>query len=115
MREFMSELIFSVKSGSTDEIYEVRASRNGSDLKITCTCRAGISGTYCKHRFSLLSGEVTDLLSGNHDDIEALKLLLSGTDVEQCINLVVKAEAELEIAKSKLSIEKKKLGKAMCF
>lgn len=75
---------FSVQ-GSAAEPYVIEFWREGSNLRSTCTCQAGVRGMACKHRLSFLSGDVTDLVSQNVGDLARLRDLSKGTDVEAAL------------------------------
>jgi hypothetical protein len=74
------QLSFRVK-GSAPEPYEVTFTRSGNNLTTTCTCPAGKNGQYCKHRFGLMEGDLSALVSTNTGDIPKLHELILGTDV----------------------------------
>ena len=99
--------------GSGGNAYEVDFKRYGNNLTGTCTCRAGEMGMYCKHRFALMEGEVTNLLSENTDDVYRLNDMITGTDVEAAIEAVRIAEKAADAAKKELSSRKKALARAM--
>ena len=100
-------------TGSSGDIYEIVATRDGINFRMSCTCEAGQHGMYCKHRFSLMNGDITSLLSENSDDVARLKDLLNGTDVERRYKIVCDLEAEKMRIDSKLKFEKKALAKEM--
>jgi len=80
---------------------------------MTCTCEAGNNGLCCKHRFALLDGDNSALLSANHDDVLLLRNLIAGTDVERRYELVRALERQKEKLDSKLRLEKKALAREM--
>lgn len=102
-----------VVKGSGENEYVVEASKESDKLFISCTCPAGVNGTYCKHRFALLDGDKRALLSGNGADVEKLGSWLVGSDVEAVILTVRKLESELAVFKRMLTREKKNLARAM--
>lgn len=81
---------FSVQ-GSEEVPYQVAFWREDTNLKSSCTCRAGKSRYACKHRFAMLEADVTDLVSGNYDDIDKLQELIQGTDVAHAYKPVLEA------------------------
>ena len=99
--------------GSESKPYVVEFSRTENHLRATCTCRAGSVGQYCKHRFNLLSGEVTGLVSENSDDVNKLPAMLASSDVKEALDMVIKAEADFEEAKKKLQGMKHRLARIM--
>ena len=99
--------------GSAVEPYVVIIERNGSNLRATCDCAAGVKGQYCKHRFSLFKGSDAGVVGGDRDKIRELPALVSGTDVERAMHLLAVAEvAELE-AKKEVSLAKQAVARAM--
>lgn len=93
------KLTFKVQ-GSASDPYTCEFWREGENLSSSCTCPAGEKGMYCKHRLSLIAGEITNLVSKNISDIEVLKKMVLGTDVEKAIKLVKKSEEASEKLKS---------------
>lgn len=88
-------LKFLVK-GSAKEPYRVTFWREENNFRSACTCPAGKKGSYCKHRFQLLDGDVTNLVSENLDDLVLLSTMIEGTDVDEIyekFNLIKKYEA----------------------
>lgn len=69
--------------GSAKEPYRVTFWREENDFRSACTCPAGKKGSYCKHRFQLLDGDPTNLVSENLDDLTLLPTMLKGTDVDE--------------------------------
>ncbi len=67
--------------GSAAEPYRVSFWRVGDNVKSTCTCQAGKNGLACKHRLSLLDGDVTNLVSSSPDSFQELQRMLEGSDV----------------------------------
>lgn len=64
------ELTISIQ-GSAAEPYQVRITREGSNVTCRCTCRAGAFGALCKHQLAVLTTPT-----------DALRELLHGSDVE---------------------------------
>ena len=110
--EMGDELVFVVK-GSRGDHYTVRASREDDNLTMTCTCRAGEVGIHCKHRLSLLMGDVSRLVSGNEEDVERLREMYAGSDVEHYVEQLRTAEEELKVAQAKVKALRKALGRAL--
>jgi DNA polymerase-3 subunit epsilon len=63
--------------GSSGNRYAVTLEDRHAGPHLRCTCMAGRYGTLCRHVKSLLAGDITDLLSGNHADVEALRLRMT--------------------------------------
>ncbi len=72
-------LSFAVK-GRRGDRYAVTLEDRATGLRLRCTCMAGRYGTTCRHVTALLDGDVTDLLSGNHDDVERLRLRMAAAE-----------------------------------
>ena len=90
--------------GREQEAYQVTFWREGTNLKSSCTCRAGKSRYACKHRFAMLEADVTNLASGNYDDIGALQSLIQGTDVALAYKPVYEALVAQNFIKSLMHI-----------
>jgi len=108
----MDKLIFSVL-GSKGDIYEIAFEKTENKLHAFCTCQAGQSGTYCKHRFGLMNGEYDRLVSRNVDDLEHLREMLDGSELEAKYNAVVEAERAHAASKRRLDAAKVDLARAM--
>jgi uncharacterized Zn finger protein len=99
--------------GSEGDEYTVVFQVTGTNANAFCTCAAGASGQYCKHRFALMDGDVSRLLSSNTVDVVRLKSLIQGTDLKVAYDRVLKAAADFAIAKRELDTAKKALAKVM--
>lgn len=108
----MQSLEFLVK-GSTGNEYKVRFERVGENINGYCSCPAGENGMYCKHRFSLMDGVVDDLISENTNDVERLKELMAGTDVEKVYIEVLAVQAEYNQLDARLKALKRALAQSM--
>lgn len=76
-----SERIEFLVQGSASELYRAAFWRVGDNVKSSCTCQAGKNGLACKHRLSLLDGDVTNLVSSSPDSFLKLQRMLEGSDV----------------------------------
>jgi len=90
--------------GSEAVPYQVTFWREGKNLRSSCTCRAGKSRYACKHRFAMLEADVTNLVSGNYDDIGTLQELIQGTDVALAYKPVFEALVAQQLIKSLMPI-----------
>jgi DNA polymerase III subunit epsilon len=68
-------LAFTVE-GSTGNAYAIAVDRAREGLHARCTCTAGRMFQRCRHVTALLDGDVTDLRSDNHDDVERLRRMV---------------------------------------
>lgn len=105
-------LVFLVQ-GSKGDDYTVTFIRNGLRAHAFCTCQAGQNGQYCNHRISLLDGDVSSLVSENVEDMERLKLLIAGSDLESAYRAMCAATSTFDNAKNDLYKAKRVLAKAM--
>ncbi|WP_293957973.1 hypothetical protein [uncultured Fusobacterium sp.] len=81
--------------GSAKEPYKVTFWREKDNFRSACTCPAGKKGMYCKHRFQLLEGDTSNLVSENIKDLSFLPEMFSGSDVAEIydeFNLLKKQE-----------------------
>jgi hypothetical protein len=108
----MERIDFLVK-GSSPEPYQVTFMKKGTNISAYCTCPAGVNGQYCKHRFGILVGSSTNVISANADDIALVSSWLPGSDIEAAWVEMKRLEHEAEQIKSQLSNAKKVLAKAM--
>lgn len=76
-----SERIEFLVQGSASEPYRAAFWRVSDNVKSSCTCQAGKNGLACKHRLSLLDGDVTNLVSSSPDSFLKLQRMLEGSDV----------------------------------
>ena len=111
-KKTMQQLRFTVEGSKGDE-YQILFEREGDNLDVFCTCPAGDNGMYCKHRFALMEGDVTKLLSENENEVPAIKDMLAGTDVEAAYNQVKEIQAQHDEISARLKTAKKVLAKAM--
>lgn len=108
----MNTLTFQVQ-GSGVQPYTVTFRRVGINLTARCTCPAGMKGTYCKHRFRILRGDTEGVIGDRFDDCQTVASWLAGTDVEQAMLELSKAEAVLGNATSKVDALKLRLAIAL--
>ena len=100
--------------GSESEPYEVTFTRQDNHrLTAFCTCQAGQNGTYCKHRFNLLDGVLTGVVSGNESDLGILASWLPGSTLSECLADLAEAERQRQVADGRVKKAKRKLADAM--
>ena len=109
----MSETLEFVVLGSRGDAYVVTAVRDGPAIAIACSCRAGEMNQLCRHRLSLLDGDVSDLDSGNEADVETLRRWLPGTQTGVAVDALATAESTFEAAKRELAARKKALARVL--
>jgi DNA polymerase-3 subunit epsilon len=76
----LAGLHFAVR-GSSGNRYAVTLEDRSNGPHLRCTCMAGRYGTRCRHVKALLDGDITDLLSSNHADVEVLRVRMTATGV----------------------------------
>ena len=108
----MLELL--IESSRTGEHYAVTFTREGTNLRTSCTCPAGQKGIHCKHRLSLLAGDLSSIVGEVPADIGAqLAALLPGSDVERVLEQLRVAEAGVTAAQAEVKRVKKALDRVM--
>ena len=108
----MEEINFLVK-GSSPEPYELTFVKDGDSLTAICTCPAGTYGNFCKHRISILDGDISAIVSDNAELAKTVLAWLAGTDVEAALSELRAAEAAGEPSKQAVADAKRKLARAM--
>ena len=103
---------FEVHSSSSDEIYQLAATRAGAGVRFTCNCPAGALGQACKHRLALLEGDVTNL-SGDTSGIERLQEMVRGSKIMQRMQELAALDQELASLKKRQRAVKAALGREM--
>ena len=100
--------------GSQPEPYVVRFVRHAADhMTATCTCPTGSKGTYCMHRFAVLAGVDTGIVSPNKDDVPTVRAWLPGSDMAAALEGVHEAELALIYAETALAKARGQLARAM--
>lgn len=99
--------------GSSPTPYKVKFTKTGSNLSAFCTCPAGLHGQYCKHRFRILGGDATGIISNNLEDVTTVASWTTGSDVEVAIKRMNELESNLKTIEAELSKLKKQVAKAM--
>ena len=100
--------------GSTGTPYTATFSREGNNLKTSCTCPAGESRMHCKHRLALFDGDITQVRGDAPPDLaRQIAEMLQGTDVAQALAVLADAERAAEAAKADLKRATKALDRVM--
>lgn len=97
--------------GSQGDEYRVAFEVREGGATATCTCPAGGNRVWCKHRTSLLGGDVSRLMGGEQADLAALRDALRGTDLETAHARTLQAEAAVVAAKRDLEAAKRALAR----
>lgn len=111
----MNKLLFQVQ-GSQPQPYLVEVTRlTNNEVAIYCDCPAGVSGTHCKHRVSILLGDVSTLKWDAKTDknLQILKEWLPSTKLEQALADMLHTEKRLEDLKVEFKNQKRKLARIM--
>jgi uncharacterized Zn finger protein len=108
----VERLAFTVEGSRGDE-YRIAFEIDREKAAAFCTCQAGNNGLACKHRTGLMDGDVSDLLSGNPEDVTRLRTLLQGTNLAAVYEWAQRAEAAATEAKKELESAKRALSKLM--
>ncbi|MCL7755101.1 hypothetical protein [Polaribacter sp. Z022] len=101
-----------IKSSSSDEVYTVTFMIENNLTSINCNCRAGQVKMLCKHRLSLLDGDISSLADESQIPILSKTLeLISNEKISDLYTELNQVESELK----KLNSLKKKLRKEIGF
>lgn len=108
----MKEIEFLVQ-GSSPEPYRVTFIKDKHNLNAYYTCPAGENGQHCKHRFAILAGDGSAIVSKNKDQVATVKVWLPGTELENALVKLAEAEHDYDTAKERLTTAKRKIAQAM--
>ena len=106
----MVRMEFVVEGSQSDE-YVVAFEIIDRTAKAACTCAAGTSGLFCKHRTALLDGDVSRLRSGNTSEVARLGPLLQNSDLGTGYARLQAATETCDKAKRMLDAAKKQLAR----
>lgn len=106
IREFLVQ-------GSEPSPYKVVFKRNGTNLKATCSCRAGVIGIVCKHRLAILDDNSGDVVSENIDQVAEVAAWAVGSSVGEAISELASLEADKKSIENKIRRAKKLVAKAL--
>ena len=100
--------------GSTGTRYVASFIRVGDSLKTSCTCQAGERQMHCKHRLSLIDGDITKVRGNVPPDLaQQIAAMVNGTEVDAALLALASAEVEAKTASEKLRRAKKTLDRVM--
>ena len=108
----MSKIVFRVQ-GSKSNPYTVTFENMGGNVKALCDCAAGKNGQACKHRSRILSGDSTDIVSSNVNEVAIVSSWSEGGQVEKLQTEIQLKEAQLSKLEKEISQLRKKISKAM--
>lgn len=99
--------------GSKPGPYKVVVEKDGTNLKASCTCRAGIFGQLCKHRLFLLNGAIDGIVSANIAEAGEVVSWLAGSDAAPAISELASLEAEKKTLEARIKRAKKAVTLAL--
>lgn len=102
---------FEATSESSGEVYLMEFSKAGDKVKFGCTCKAGQSGQYCKHRIAILEGDVANLDERDALKANAVRELIIDTEIQAMLTELAELQSEIEAKKRQHKKLKTKLGK----
>lgn len=108
-------LRFSVM-GDNGDLHEVVIERDSVDignLQAHCSCGDAQHGDLCAHRFEVLEGDISNVVSENLDDVQMLREWIKGSDIEVAMQNLSKAKTELKLAFEKVEHCRKILVRRM--
>lgn len=96
----MEKMIKFLVQGSGKEPYRCTFWKvDDYDLHSACTCPAGKKGQYCKHRFALLEGDITNVVNYSEEDFKELQEMLKSSDIADFYDEFAKAKTGEKISK----------------
>ena len=96
----MEKMIKFLVQGSGKEPYRCTFWKvDDYDLHSACTCPAGKKGQYCKHRFALLEGDITNVVDYSEEDFKELQEMLKSSDISDFYDEFAKAKTGEKISK----------------
>lgn len=96
----MEKMIKFLVQGSGKEPYRCTFWKvDNYDLHSACTCPAGKKGQYCKHRFALLEGDITNVVDYSEEDFKELQEMLKSSDIADFYDEFAKAKTGEKISK----------------
>ena len=92
--------------GSEGDLYQIAFVQTPHGLIVSCTCKAGQNGMFCRHRLQLMAGDKSDLEDTSRlQELDAVLDWPEFTEIRKSINElneVQKKIDELDRVKSKL-------------
>jgi len=108
----MRHIEFTIR-GMKGDLYTCTFEREGENLNAFCTCPDGRNGNYCKHRFALIDGNRSIVVSNNAEQVDELPDMIAGTDVETALVALSEAIESYQQAEERLVEKQLALALAM--
>ena len=109
----MNKIDFLVQGSAQDPYQVTFIKRSDTNLSAYCDCPAGINGQYCKHRFNILAGSDSNIVSNNENEVKVVALWLIGSDIETALLKMHEFDRQANQIKKELSLAKKEVARAM--
>jgi len=104
------KLTLKAKSSSFDGFYLVNFVYDGGLLSVFCSCPAGKSGKFCKHKWQLLSGNTEMLYDPTESEVlQAVHRWALGRNYEQLYKKVNEFNEQIEKLQKEISDEKRQV------
>lgn len=107
----MKYQLFATSTDGSD-LYDVVVSDDKDRLHIKCSCRAGESGTMCKHRVALITGKPKGIFYSKHnrsDVIDSAITLINShnirTEYEDLITELDRIDKEFKVRKKEIKLK----------
>jgi hypothetical protein len=112
-----TQKIMFLVQGLEKEPYQIMFTRVDEDghhqLICECECISAAHGDLCGHRLRILEGSTSHIVSDNRDQVYIVQQWLMGTELEQAVRELVKAEKLLDYAERQLSTARNQLAEIM--
>lgn len=103
---------FVIRSRSSGNRYEIELREVSGTVILTCSCPAGDSLQYCKHRFALIDGDSREVLEGA-GQLPEFARLIGGSRMPSALKSVRDQEKIVEAEQVELKRRKVMLAKIM--
>lgn len=90
----MEKMVKFLVQGSSKIPYRVSfwKEEGSKDLHSACTCPAGKKGMYCKHRFQVIEGDISNVIDYSEEDMAILHDMLMNSDIGKFYEIFSKAK-----------------------
>lgn len=108
-------LVFAVQDvdGDIHHVTIEQEVNNSVNLSALCTCSQANEESFCVHRFDILEGHVSNVVSENMHDLATLKKWIVGSDIEAAMTDLARAKSEMRMAMEKVEYCRRKLARRM--